>query len=156
MFNGSLTDANGAAQAGSTIYYDNVKMKTLGTYSMVEDEDNKDSKEYVVKFNAASDFAENEIGECENVEQLVAKVKEVLDNNANDSVAQPTESEWTEMKKIPEPSDDDDDDEEPDTPAEPTEVNLALLFSILSSVLLVAALAVVVVIKIYRNRKRNA
>ena len=156
LFNGSLTDANGAAQAGSTIYYDNVKMKTLGTYSMVEDEDNKDSKEYVVKFNAASDFAENEIGECENVEQLVAKVKEVLDNNANDSVAQPTESEWTEMKKIPEPSDDDDDDEEPDTPAEPTEVNLALLFSILSSVLLVAALAVVVVIKIYRNRKRNA
>lgn len=156
LFNGSMTDANGAAAAGSTIYYDNVKMKTLGTYSMVEDEENEDATEYVVKFSAASDFAENEIGECENVEQLVAKMKEVLNNNADDSVAQPTESEWTEMKKIPEPSDDDEDDEEPDTPAEKKEVNLALLFSILSSVLLVAALAVVVVLKIYRNRKRNA
>ena len=155
LFNGSMTDASKAAEAGSTIYYDKVTIQTLGTYSMVEDEENEDATEYIVKFSAASDFEDTAISECENVVELLELMNKTLDNNASTSINEPTAEEWTEMKKIPEPDDDDEDDDDT-TPNEKTDVNLALLFSILSSVLLVAALAVVIVVKIYRQRKRNA
>ena len=138
-------------------------MQTIGTYSMVKDEENEDADKYVVKFTASSDFADTDIVKMtedekvktiENVDQLLANVNKALGNNATASVAQPDIAEWDEMMKIPEPTDDDDDDDNNNTtPDKKTDVNLALLFSILSSVLLVAALAVVVVIKIYRRRK---
>lgn len=156
LFNGSLTDADECAVKDATIYYDKVTMQTIGTYSMVEDEENKDAETYVVKFSASSDFADSVFAECEDVVAVVAKAKELLKNNANDSVREPTTPEWDEMKKIPEPDDGDDKNDEDETPAEKTDVDLALLFSILSSVLLVAALAVVIVIKIFRQRRKNA
>ena len=156
LFNGSLTDATNAAEAGTTVYYDKVAMQTLGSYSMVKDEENEDADKYVVKFAVDSNLADTEIAEFTDVKTLLDKAKKVLVNNAASSIEEPEQPEWDEMMKIPEPTDDDDDDEEPDTPTEKRDVNLALLFSILSSVLLVAALAVVLVLKIYRNKKRGA
>lgn len=160
LFNGSMTNASEGAGEGATIYYDKVTMQTLGTYEMVEDEENENADKYLVKFNEADAFANSAFAECEDVEALVAKLTELTEltektDSSIGSISQPATAEWDEMKKIPEP-DDDEDDEEPETPATTSDVNLALLFSILSSVLLVAALAVVVVIKIFRNRRRNA
>ena len=155
LFNGSLTDETNAAEAGTTVYYDKVTMQTLGSYSMVKDEENEDADKYVVKFAVDSNFADTEIAEFTDVKTLLDKAKEVLVNNAASSIEEPEQPEWDEMMKIPDPTDEPDEPNEPDTPTEKRDVNLALLFSILSSVLLVAALAVVLVLKIYRNKKRN-
>ena len=67
------------------------------------------------------------------------------------TVVEPTDEEWTEMKTIPEESK----TEEPTTPATKRDVDLGLLFSILSSVILVAALAVVIVIRVFKKRNSN-
>lgn len=150
LFNGSIDGLRPAGE-DATVYYDKVTMQSLGTYAMVEDEDNKDAEEYIDKFTATNEFKNTTIGDCENVKEVLEAVgnvsKEIVTN-------QPSDEEWTEMKKIPEPDDDDDDDNNNTTPSEERDVNLALLFSILSSVLLVAALAVVVVLKIFKRRKR--
>lgn len=152
LFNGSI-DGTRPASNDATIYYDKVTMQKLGTYLMVEDEDNKDADSYVVKFNADSKFDKTTIADCENVDELLEEIKKVSDEIVQ---VQPTEEEWTEMKKIPDPADDDDDDnDDTTTPTEKRDVNLALLFSILSSVLLLAALAVVVILKIFKKRKNS-
>lgn len=151
LFNGSI-DGLKPAEEGSTVYYDKVTMQNLGTYAMVEDEENEDATEYVVKFTVASDYSDTALGKAENVDEVLAAIKEVSSEIAS---VQPDDEEWTEMKKIPEDKDDDKDDEPttPDTPK--NEVDLALLFSILSSVLLIAALAVVVVVKIFKKRRNG-
>lgn len=157
LFNGSI-DGTSPAAAGTTIYYDKVTMQTIGTYAMVEDEENEDAEEYIDKFTAGTGFADTAIiGKCENVNELVTALEKVLHTETanSDSIKQPAKEEWDEMRKIPEP-DDDEEEEDPTSPTQKAEVNLALLFSILSSVLLVAALAVVIVIKIYRQRRGRA
>lgn len=147
LFNGSI-DGTAAAQENHTVYYDKVTMQTLGSYTL--DEDDKDETTYKVSFKAATGF--DTFAECENVEELIEEIRKV---SSDIQIDQPEQSEWTEMRKVPENNDDgDDDDTDKDTNTK-RDVNLALLFSILSSVLLVAALAVVIVIKLFKNKKNR-
>lgn len=148
LFNGSIDGSQPAAD-GATVYYDKVTMQTIGTYSMVEDEDNKDATQYKVSFTAAEGYTAFE--ECKDIAAVIKTVNDA--SNYQIAIDQPTSDEWTEMQKIPEETNDDDDDNTDNETETKRDVNLALLFSILSSVLLVAALAVVVVIKIFKRRK---
>lgn len=140
LFNGSI-DGNDKVQG--TIYYDKVSQQTLGTYSLVEDKDNKDAEEYVVEYAPSTGYVK-----ADDVAELVEKLE-----TAGVKVIEPGEDEWKEMKKIPD--EDDNKDDNNDTTATPKkDVDLALLFSILSSVVLVAALAVVIVIRVFKKRNR--
>lgn len=139
LFNGSI---DGSTLVQGTVYYDNVDMKTLGTYSLVEDEENEDADHYIVRWNENSNYDKTfeqllEDGDLENI-----------------TVVQPTEEEWEEMKLIPA-------EEEEPTPVDPeptpSEVDWGLLLSVISSIALVAALLVVIVIKVFRKRNsKNA
>ena len=143
LFNGSIDGSNKAA---GTVYFDKVSQNTMGTYSMVEDTENKDATEYKVEYSAASGYVE--------ADDVDALVKKLTDEGV--TVVQPTTDEWTEMKKIPAEDDDNDDDDDNDTDTTTNkDVDLALLFSILSSVVLVAALGVVIVIKVFKKRNRQ-
>lgn len=151
LFNGSIDGAKPAAD-GATVYYDKVTMQTVGTYSMVEDEDNKDATEYKVSFSINEGFTAFE--DCEDIDALIKTIKD--DVSAEIEIQQPASEEWKEMKTIPEDNDDgDDDDNNTDDNKQPADINYGLLFSILSSVLLVAALAIVWVIKAFKNRKNK-
>lgn len=138
LFNGSIDGTT----ANSTVYYDDVKVTTLGTYTLDTDTENKDAKEYVVNWKANTGFTD-----------LFDKIDEDTDRfgDIGVTVVEPTDAEWTEMKTIPEESK----TEEPTTPATKRDVDLGLLFSILSSVILVAALAVVIVIRVFKKRNSN-
>lgn len=138
LFNGSIDGANKVA---GTVYYDDVELITLGGYSLDEDEDNEDATEYVVNWttNYAKDYSE---------------LKEDGDLAAV-AVAEPTEAEWTEMKTIPAEEEEGDDSDTDDATTTDSDVDLGLLFSVISSVALVAALLVVIVIKIFKNKKKS-
>lgn len=148
LFNGSI-DGTHPAEAGSTIYYDKVAMQSVGSYSMAKDDENEEATEYIVKFSVDSGYSETALGDCENIEEVLTAITKVSEEI---TIKSPTEEEWTEMKTIPE-AEDDEDEGTTETPATDRDVDLALLFSILSSVLLIAALAVVVVLKVFKKRK---
>lgn len=149
LFNGSIDGAT--ATTNTTVYYDKVTMQTLGSYALVEDEENEDATEYNVSFTAGSSFTA--FKDCKTVDELVEELKSV---NTAMEITQPTADEWTEMKQIPEDKDDDDDhDHDHDTATPERDVNLALLFSILSSVLLVAVLLIVIIIRVYKNKNKK-
>ena len=165
LFNGAIDAVGeGATFANGTIYYDSVKMKSIGTYSLVEDEDYEgegDPTNYQVKFSANSgydDAIEDLIGE-----ELQKDYTDVL-NGESEIVAalggafvQPDADAWKEMTTIPEDSDStNNDDEEEPTTTEPREVDWGLLMSVISSVLLVAALLIVFVIKLFQRKRPRA
>ncbi len=141
LFNGSIT---GDVLTTDTVYYDKVEMDVAATYSLVKDTENKDSKVYNVEWKAGSD------GYADLVDKINEDTNKLEGVNVN--ISEPTEEEWTEIRAIPEDDDKDDDDDNDASDATKKNVDLALLFSILSSVILVAALAVVIVIKIFKKR----
>lgn len=174
LFNGSL---DGTTLKTGEIYYDHVDMTNLGTYSMVDDpdlEEGEEAEKYVVNWSLNSSYELD--GEALTIKDfltgtqlkdLVAwgayspeddeEIGENPENGALSGLVQsvPTESEWTEMLKVPESDDSDDDDSGNVTETESTPVDLGLLFSVISSVALVAALLVVIVVKIFRNKKNQ-
>ena len=153
LFNGKIDAVDGQNVATGTILYDEVKMKSIGTYSFVEDEDNKDATHYLVKFNAGSDAYQDAIDalttedhDAINTEsELVAKLG---------GIVEPSKEEWEEMTLIPEDNDGDNSGEGDDTTTTtPSEVDWGLLMSVISSVLLVAALLIVLVIKLFQRKR---
>ena len=71
----------------------------------------------------------------------------------NVKVVEPTADEWKEITKVEKKDDNkDDDNKDTDNTTTTSDVDLGLLFSVLSSVLLVAALAVVVVVRIFKKK----
>ncbi len=154
LFNGSIDGR--VTTTNTTVYYDKVTMQTLGSYALTEDEDNKD--QYKVDFTAGKSFTA--FNECETVDDLINKLNgsKVEDDkeeciNKELVVVEPSAEEWEEMRKVPEEDTDDEDDKD-DTTDTKRDVNLALLFSILSSVLLVAVLLIVIIIRIYKKKKQ--
>ncbi len=139
LFNGSI---DGAELNQGTVYYDKVSQQTIGKYSLVEDKDNEET--YKVEYTAEKGYLE-----ADDVEKLVEKLE-----TEGVIVVQPTAEEWTEMRKVPDEEDKKDDDGDDTAPVK-KDVDLGLLFSILSSVILVAALAVVLVIKAFKKRNRQ-
>ncbi len=140
LFNGSIEGDT----TNSTVYYDDVKLTALGTYSVGEDTENKDATEYAVTWKENDGYGD-----------LFEKINEETDRfeDLGVTLVEPTDEEWKEMKTIPEDEDDKSDDT--NSPIKKREVDYALLFSILSSVILVAALAVVVVVRIFKKRKQQ-
>lgn len=138
LFNGSI-DGSVKPDNGATVYYDQADSTKIGSYSLEKDTDNEDAKLYNVTYASESGytaFDKLELADADNVVTI-----------------QPTDSEWEKIRTIPEDNDDDDHDHENTEEKQP--VDLALLFSVISSVALVAALLIVVVIRIYRNKNKN-
>lgn len=143
LFNGTI---DGSVKPVGTVYYDNVDMKTLGTYSLVENEDAEEGSEEAKYYKV-------EWTESENYDKTFDKLLEDGDLDAL-TVVQPSAEEWKEITLIPEEV------EEPEEPSvdeetTPNDIDWTLLLSVISSVALVAALLVVIVIKVFKKRSRN-
>ena len=135
-------DILGETDGTDTVCYDIASKKTIGSYSLAQEKDTDTEK--TVTFTATSGYTA--------FDELLKDDNFKANKLTNVKTVHPTDAEWTEMKKI-EKTDDttDDDNKTPDTTVK-SEVDLGLLFSVLSSVLLVAALAVVVVVRIFKKR----
>lgn len=134
LFNG---DIKGEHPTVGTVYYDQVTMLSIGSYTL--DKENDNSKVYTVNYTADG-YANFEDIEKMSFENLV--------------VSQPTAEQWEEIKKVPAADDTPADD---DTPTDDTTtIDWGLLFGTLSSVILLAALVIVVVVLIYRKNKRKS
>ena len=164
LFNGSI---DGKETQEGTVYYDLVQMRTLATYSLVEASDDEkeenpdyetyykvvwtDSHFYSSSSKATIEKYGKDFGEFIEKESDV-EGKTWLEVWGIDNV-QPDSDEWEAMKLIPEEKEEETPPTEDNT-KEPNDVDLGLLFSVISSIALVAALLVVFVVKVYRNRAK--
>lgn len=175
LFNGTL---DGSTLNSGEVYYDNINMNNLGTYSMVDDpdlEEGETAEKYVVSWNLDSNYQLD--GEALTIKDLItgAQLKKLVelgaytpeedeeigenpaDGELSGLVQQfPSDEEWTEMLKVPEETESNDTETgEEETEPEREPVDLGLLFSVISSVALVAALLVVLVVKLFKNKKNQ-
>ena len=165
LFNGAI-DATGenATYANGTILYDNVKMKAIGTYSFVDDEDFEgegDPTYYQIKFSANSGYEkaiEDLFGkEQTNYDSILNAESTIASALGAKSLTQPDTDTWKEMATIPEETENNDGEDNGDTTAKtPNEVDWGLLMSVISSVILVAALLIVFVIKLFQKKRPRA
>ena len=164
LFNGSI---DGETTQQGTVYYDKVEMHTVGTYSFVkaDDDEIKENSYYETHYKvdwAKFSHIDKNAGFGENFGELLEKtVSEddatLLLTSWGIEVYQPDEEAWKEMTVIPpeeEPGDDNPNHGNDTT--EPREIDWALLFSVISSVALLAALLVVFVVRVYRSKGRNS
>ena len=164
LFNGKIDSTDGTDLANGTVLYDNVKMERIGTYSLVEpedyDEDSEEQQYFDISFSAASGYSDalkDLIGKelTVNYKDVFNSDSEILKSLTGSSV-QPTAEEWEEMATIPAKEDDTNKDDGDDTTVKtPSEVDWGLLMSVLSSIILVAALLIVFVLKVFQNKNRN-
>ena len=153
LFSGKIDDTENFA-TDKVVTYDNVKLKSIGNYSFGEAE-NEEATHYPVKFTANNGyddaikdlFGENTDGSL----NTDSEIKEIV----GDGMTQPTAETWLEMRAIPEDKEDNNGDKDEEDKKTPTEVDWGLLFSVISSVMLVAALLIVFVIKVFQSKKRN-
>ncbi len=147
LFNGSI---DGTTTQSGTVYYDNVTMTTIGSYTIDTtvyedgDEDAPATNRDRITFTASSGYSVFEKLTTEEISTLVAE-------NANINVS--AEPDWNAMVENAMATTDDDDEEETTTTT--SDVNIALLLSVISSVALVAALLIVIVIRLFRRRNAN-
>ena len=159
LFNGKIDPKNESevSTTKSTVLYDNALLTAIGTYSFVEDEDNKDATEYLTKFTATSRYQKALDALTTEDHDAIDLESDAIKALGEKGFVQPDEDEWSEMRQIPADSDDDGDTDEDDTtPTTPREVDWGLLMSVISSVLLVAALLIVFVIKLFQRKRPRA
>jgi len=142
LFNGSI---DGSAMQEGTVYYDMASWNVLGSYTVNTDKDAEvENKRDRIEFTATKGYKTfEELSD----EELTAVIAE------SNVVSNATDWDWEnivdEAMKEPE--------EKPEEPAAEPEnepVNLGLLFGLLSSVALVGALLIVVVVKLFKKRNR--
>ncbi len=158
LFNGSI---DGATLTTGTVYYDQVCVEQLGSYTISEDTDNEDATLYKVEYTAKSSSGYTDLFETyfANVDGKTTAMNtiEFKDGDtklANVQVVRLADADkWEEMRTIPEEEEDTEDEEEEDTTTSDSNVDVALLLSVISSILLVSALLVVVVIKAFKRKK---
>ncbi len=169
LFNGSI---DGKTLSMGNVYFDQVQLITLGSYSMSEDTDLQEGEEaekYIVNWSMSSykvndkNLAVTDLLSKSQAELLVKvgaldlegeTAKDgVLSSLMVDSKFLPDEEAWNTMLTIPETPEDDGNEEEPAEEKNP--VDWGLLLSVVSSIALVAALLVVVVVKMFKNRKNQ-
>ena len=136
LFNGSI---DGSQKQQGTVYYDYVAMNTLGTYSVDVDEESDKTTRERITFTAAEGYTV--------FEELTDEEITALAENSNVDIYQP---DWEALVEEAMAEDTTEDAEE--TPAEKQPVDVGLLLSVISSVALVCALLVVLVIRIFRRR----
>ena len=166
LFNGSI---DGTTTQKGTVYYDKVEMRTLGTYSFVEADDEEKAENdfyethykvqwtkhpYVTATKANVEAYGENFGELlektvETEEGKTVSLLESLGIEVN-TVGLEDMDERTIIPEEKEPEENPGEEE----PTEPNDVNLGFLFSVISSVVLVAALLVVFVVKVYKNKGR--
>ena len=173
LFNGSL---DGKELNQGEVYFDQVEMRTLGSYSTADDpdwEEEQENKKYIVNWTMGSytldgeDLTVKDLLTKEQIQSLVSVGALKLDEGeeAEDGALSallkgsdnlPTEDDWNEMLKVPEETNNDTDNDEDETaPAERTPIDWGLLLSVISSIALVAALLVVLVVKLFKNKKNQ-
>mgnify|MGYP001036118935 FL=1 len=130
-----------------TVYYD-IAMKTeIGGYTATQE--NEDDEVKTVTYTANDGYTA--FDEMKKAEDIGADFS--ANTLTNVKVVEPTADEWKEITKVEKKDDNkDDDNKDTDNKTTTSDVDLGLLFSVLSSVLLVAALAVVVVVRIFKKK----
>ena len=135
-------DILGNSTATNTVYYDIAMKEEIGGYTLEQKKDTDETK--TVTYTANDGYTA--------YDKMTEENEELATNGlSNVKVVAPTEEEWAEMTKI-EKKDDDSKEDDKTTPTVKVETNWGLFFSILSSIILVAALAVVIVVRIFRKR----
>lgn len=129
-----------------TVCYDSATQAEIGSYSVALA--NEDDAEKTVTYTANSGYTA--FDKLLSDETIGADF--TANNLTNVKSVQPTAEQWKEIKKLDEKEDDSDHDHDHDDTNTTSDVDLGLLFSVLSSVLLVAALAVVIVIRIFKKK----
>ncbi len=169
LFNGKI---DGSELTTGSVYFDQIGMKSVGTYSMTTDEADEDAEKYTVTWNLGGDsyilngeelsikdlLKKDQIDMLVEVGALELEADETTKDGAlsNLTTLQPDKSAWNTMLKIPEDTEDETTNETEVEPEETkTPVDWGLLFSVISSVALVAALLVVLVVKLFKNRKNQ-
>ena len=156
LFNGSL---DGQKLETGTVYYDQAEILSLGSYSLEKYEDPAEGSYEETHYNVVwtdHPYAESNDGFGKNFgELLVQNVEDSEDNLLESwgiSVDQPSDADWEEMRLIPEEKEEDPGDDDKDTTT-PSDVDLGLLFSVISSVALLAAMLVVLVLRLFKEGK---
>lgn len=165
LFNGSI---DGTEKGTGSAYFDMAQMISLGTYATATDTENEDAEKYIVNWTMGNYELDDEAITIkdfltqEQVELLVSvgalklEENETAENGAFSTltIMDIDSDAWNEMLTIPEAEENEPTDSET-TATESTPVDLGLLFSVISSVALVAALLVVIVVKLYKTRKNQ-
>ena len=166
LFNGSI---DGETMQSGIVYYDMVEMRALATYSMVEasddeKEENADyEKYYKVVWTDKYFYSTSSKASIDNYGKNFGEFIEKASDTEGKTwlevwgidFTQPDAEEWEAMKLIPEDKEEETPPADDNTTKEPRDVDLGLLFSVISSIALVAALLVVFVVKVYKNRAKN-
>ena len=155
LFNGSI---DGATLATGTVYYDQVSVEQLGSYTIGEDTENEDATLYQVKYSAKSGSGYADLFETHfaNVDGKTATMNTIQFNFDNAQVVRLADAEkWEEMRTIPEEEEDveEDDDHDHDHDHDHNEFDWGLFASVASSIALVVGLGVAVVVKLFRKKR---
>ena len=155
LFNGSI---DGATLATGTVYYDQVSVEQLGSYTIGEDTENEDATLYQVKYSAKSGSGYADLFETHfaNVDGKTATMNTIEFNFDNAQVVRLADAEkWEEMRTIPEEEEDveEDDDHDHDHDHDHNEFDWGLFASVASSIALVVGLGVAVVVKLFRKKR---
>ncbi len=158
LFNGSI---DGTQLQTGTVYYDQVSVEQLGSYTISEDTDNEDATLYKVEYTAKSSSGYADLFETyfANVDGKTTTMNtiEFKDGDtalANVQVVRLADADkWEEMRTIPEEEEEVEEDDDTDLDTGASEVDVALLISVISSIVLVAALAVAIVVKIFKKKR---
>lgn len=142
LFNGSI---DGSTMQKGTVYYDMASWNVLGTYTVNADKEEEIEKRDRIEFTAAKGYKALEKLSDEELTAIVAE-SNVVSNAAS----------WNWESIVDEALKDKEEEKptEPTTEPENEPVNLGLLFGLLSSVALVGALLIVVVVKVFKKRNR--
>ena len=159
LFNGSI---DGTQLQTGTVYYDQVSVEQLGSYTIGEDTENEDATLYQVTYSAKANSGYADLFETyfANVDGKTTTMNTVEFKDGDTALANvqvvrlADADKWEEMRTIPEEEEEveEDDDHDHDHDHE-SDVDVALLLSVISSIVLVAALLVVVVIKIFKKKR---
>ena len=155
LFNGSI---DGATLATGTVYYDQVSVEQLGSYTIGEDTENEDATLYQVKYSAKSGSGYADLFETHfaNVDGKTATMNTIEFNFDNAQVVRLADAEkWEEMRTIPEEEEEveEDDDHDHDHDHDHNEFDWGLFASVASSIALVVGLGVAVVVKLFRKKR---
>ena len=154
LFNGKINETEDNYATGEIIY-DNVKLKTLGTYSIVDSED-ENATQYDISFSASKGYdkaIEDLVGDNKDG-SLNTEESEIL-SIIGDGITQPAPETWEKMRVIPKDEDNNGGNEEENPTKTPANVDWGLLMSVISSIMLVAALLIVFVIKVFQSRRNR-
>ena len=153
LFNGSI---DGTTLATGTVYYDQVVVEQLGSYTIGEDTENEDATLYQVSYTAKSGSGYADLFETyfANVDGKTATMNTIEFNFDNTKVVRLADAEkWTEMRTIPEEEEEVEEDDDHDHDHNHNEVDWGLVASAASSSLLVIGLGVAVALKIFRKKR---